>query len=258
MPLIDRVVRHLARYSQGLQLAVEHGPQAGPVTEYVCDNKPSGSGWRGQYGERWFLALPTNKGTRERTHTTKELVREILLRRRSASEKTVILDVASGTARYLRELVKELDRADDLTIVCHDRSPRQVMWGRELVSEEKLGNFTFSVGDATDDASYLTRHDPDLILAMQLFPYLHKDEEVHTVLKLAFAHLRPGGCFLCTTTVKPPTGSSFWSADAFGRKPKCRAAETMKAWMIEAGFTQVDQRYSEPNGFALIGWKQPV
>jgi len=256
MPLIDRVVRRLAHRSQGLHLTVEHGPLSGPVIEHVCDNQRQGKGWLGNRIERWFLDLDTNVGTRERIRTSRELVAEIVQRRRSAGLPTVIFDVASGTARYLRDLARQLDSTDDLTIVCHDRSPRQVMWGRELVSREHLSRFTFAVGDATDDASYLTRHDPDLILAMQLFPYLHDDADVKKVIKLAYDHLRRDGCFLCTTTVKPPSGSAFWSADAFGRRPACRSAETMKSWLAEAGFTQIDQRYSEPNGFALIGWKR--
>lgn len=255
MPSIDPVVRRLASYSQGLSLAVEHGPQAGPVVEYVVDNKPQGSGWIGRRVDRWFLNLETNTGTRARVRSTNHLVAEVLTRYRNAKRSTVIFDIASGTARYLRDLARELGPSDDVTIVCHDRNPRQVMWGRELVDRDRLRRFSFAVGDATDEASYLTRHDPDITLAIQLFPYLHDDNEVKAVIRLAHDHLRPGGTFVCTTTVKPPGGSAYWSADAFGRRPACRSAETIHTWLREAGFEQVDQRYSEPNSFALIAWR---
>ena len=255
MPLIDRVVRWLARYSEGLHLTVDNGPLSGPVTEYVVEDTPRGTGWLGRRIDRAFLNLDQNVGTRERIRTTKELVAEVLMRRRSARIPTVIFDVASGTARYLRDLARELDGSDDVTIVCHDRSPRQIMWGRARVDAEHLRRFTFAVGDATDAASYLTRHDPDVILAVQLFPYLHDDSEVKAVIKLAYDHIRSEGCLICTTTVSAGSGSPFWNADALGRRPACRAPETIKGWLREAGFTRIDQRYSEPHGFALIGWK---
>ncbi len=255
MPLIDRVVRWLARYSDGLRLTADHGPLSGPVTEYVVENHPRGTGWLGRRIDRAFLDLDLNAGTRERIRTTKELVAEVLLRRRSARMPTVVFDVASGTARYLRDLARELDSTADLTIVCHDRSPRQIMWGRARVDAEHLRHFTFAVGDATDAASYLTRHDPDVILAIQLFPYLHDDAEVKAVIKLAYDHIHREGCLICTTTVTSGSGSAFWNADALGRRPARRSPETIKSWLRDAGFTHIDQRYSEPHGFALIGWK---
>ncbi len=250
MTLSKNIARFLARYSEGLRLAMRHGPGSGRVCEYACRNQPQGTGLLGRWIDRRFLRSRAWDGLRQRVKTTKGLVAEVLARRRAAGESTMILDIAAGTARYLRELMREQGR-DDLTISAHDRDPREVVLGRELVAAEGLPNFTFAVGDATDDSSYLTSRDPDIILAVGLFAQLQDDTAVRTVMQLAFAHLSPGGCFICTTL----TGPHAQDPDAFSPSLAVRAPETIAFWLRQAGFINVDQRFSQPQGFALIGWK---
>ena len=192
MPVTENVIRLLGRYSEGLRLAAEYGPRSGMVHEYAYRNMPHGSGALGRLIDRTFLQLSTWNGLRQRVHTTKELVVEVLMRRRALGLSTMILDVASGTAPYLRELARE-NGGDDLVIVCHDRDPRQVMHGRQLVAAESLPRFTFAVGDSTDQASYLTAGDPNVILAMDIFPWFQRDDAVRTTMRLAFEHLTRGG-----------------------------------------------------------------
>src|SRR5215470_282175 len=154
MAVTENVIRLLARYSEGLRLASEHGPRSGMVFEYAYQNTPQGNGMLGRWIDRTFLQLSTWDSIRQRIHTTKDLVGEVVARRRAQGQSTMVLDVASGTGRYLREFARE-HGGDDLVIVCHDRDPRQVMHGRQLTDREELRNFTFAVGDATDEASYL-------------------------------------------------------------------------------------------------------
>jgi SAM-dependent methyltransferase len=254
MAVTGNVIRILGRYSEGLRLAAEHGPTSGLVLEYAFDNLPKGSGAVGRLIDRTFLHLGTWDSVRQRMQTTKDLVAEILTRRRSGGLPTMILDVASGTGRYLRELARERG-GDDLVIACHDRDPRQVTLGRQLIKAEALPRFTFSVGDATDHSSYLTSRDPDIVLAIDLFPLLHRDEDIRTVLRLAFEHLAPGGSFLCTTLARAMNGLAHWDTDAFRMRPALRQPEAIADWLRAAGFVHIDQRFSQPEGFALIGSK---
>jgi len=254
MPISDNVIRLLGRYSAGLRLAAEYGPSSGMVHEYAYENTPQGNGVLGRWIDRTFLGLRTWDSIRQRIQTTKELLAELVVQRRAAGKSTVILDVAAGTARYLRELARE-HGGEDLVIVCHDRDPRQVMHGRKLVADEGLQRFTFSVGDATDESSYLTSQDPDVALAIGLFPYLQRDDAVRIVMRLAFSHLKPGGCFVCSTLAKPPAGLGSWDGSAFAPRPVVRSPERVAESLRSTGFTRIDQRFSQPHGFALIGWK---
>jgi ubiquinone/menaquinone biosynthesis C-methylase UbiE len=248
------ILRFLARYSEGLRLSVEHGPVSGVLSEYAIRNEPHGTGPVGRWIDRIFLRARIWDGVRQRTATTKAIIAEILAARRAAAASTMILDVAAGTALYLRELARECG-GDDLVIACHDRNPREVMLGRQLVAAEGLQRFTFSVGDATDESSYLTSRDPDVVLAVGLFAIMHSDADVRTVMRVAFRHLSGDGFFVCTTLVKPPVGRRLADVDACTGRPAERSPETIAAWLRESGFRNIDQRFSQSQGFALIGQK---
>jgi SAM-dependent methyltransferase len=248
--LLKKIARFLARYSEGLRLTVQHGPRSGRVCEYVCNNEPQGNGVLGRLIDQAFLRSRALDGLRQRVGTIKAMVAEVVRVRRAAQQSTMILDIAAGTARYLREFARE-QGGDDLIIAAHDRDPREVVLGRELVATEGLSNFTFAVGDATDESSYLTSRDPDIILAVGLFACLQPDAAVRTVMRLSFTYLNPGGCFICTTL----NGSHTRAPGALGARPALRSPETIVAWLREAGFVRIDQRFSEPQGFAVIGWK---
>jgi len=254
MPVSDNFIRLLGRYSEGLRLAAQHGPRSAVLFEYAYENTPNGHGTVGRWIDRTFLSLWGWNGIRQRIQTTKELLTEIVAQRRTVGQTSNILDVASGTARYLRELVHE-QGSSDLTIACRDRDPRQVMYGRELVQSEHLRDFSFSVGDATDGSSYLTDIDPDIILAVGLFPYLREDVAVRRIMQLAFQHLKPGGCFICTTLKEPHGRLPHWEADALIAPPAMRSPQTIADWLASAGFIHVAQRASQPNGYTLISWK---
>ena len=244
------IARFLARYSEGLHLAVGYGLRSGRVYEYACRNEPQGSGALGRFIDRTFLRSSAWDGLRQRVKTTKALVAEVLAQRRAAQQSTMILDIASGPARYLSELARE-ECGDELIIAALDRDPREVVFGRELAAAEGLPNFTFAVGDATDHSSYLTSRDPDIILAVGVFARLQHDAAVRTVMQLSFAHLSPGGCFICTTL----TSTGVRDPDAFGARPAVRSPDTIAAWLRETGFVSIDQRFSQPQGVALIGWR---
>jgi SAM-dependent methyltransferase len=254
VPMSDNVIRLLGRYSAGLRLAAEYGPSSGVVHEYALKNTPQGSGALGRWIDRTFLGLRTWDNVRQRIQTTRGLLDALLKHRRAAGLTTCILDVAAGTGRYLRELARE-QSGDDLVIMCHDRDPRQVMHGRKLAADEGLQRITFSVGDATDESSYLTNQDPDIALAIGLFPYLHRDDAVRTVMRLIYTHLSHAGCCVCTTLTRPPAGLADWDGNPFAPRPAIRSPERIAEWLRSTGFTHIDQTFSQPNAVAVIGWK---
>ncbi|HYD48920.1 MAG TPA: class I SAM-dependent methyltransferase family protein, partial [Terriglobales bacterium] len=115
----------MARYSEGYRLAATHGPNSGIVAEYAYRNTPRGHGPFGRFLDRQFLHHGAWDAVRQRFSITKDLLRRELQRRRAAGERTTILDVASGTACYLRELLRE-EGGPDLEVVCRERDPKQV------------------------------------------------------------------------------------------------------------------------------------
>lgn len=247
-PVAENVIRLLAPYSEGCRLAAEHGPTSGVVFEYACQNTPRGSGTVGRWIDRTFLHLAAWDNLRQRVDLTRDIVAELVERRRANAQPTVILDIASGTALYLRQFARE-HGGEDIYIVCRDRDPRQVMHGRDLCRNEAV-KLAFSVGDATDQASYLNDRDPDLILATGLFPQLHRDDAVRMVLRLAFEHLTPGGYFVCTTVCDPEAQLYPWET-GFWNDPAVRSSETIAGWLRATGFVDVDERAAAADSFLI-------
>jgi SAM-dependent methyltransferase len=254
MPVTENVIRLFARYSEGCRLAAEHGPTSGVVFEYAYQNAPHGSGTVGRWIDRTFLQLSAWNNLRDRVQVTKQIVEDVVAQRRAAGQSTVILDIASGTARYLREFASEHAEAP-LYIACRDRDPRQVMHGRELSAREGLTNVIFSVGDATDQASYLTDRDADLVLATGLFPHLQRDEAVRTVMRLTFEHLTSGGTFVCTTISDPEAQLYPWET-GFWNNAAVRSSSTIEEWLRATGFVGIEQRVSAADCFLIA--RKPV
>ena len=209
------IARVLARYSEGLPPRWTTDQIRQDVRVRVSQRAAGQRRRPGRLIDRTFLAVERVERFAERIETTKALVAEVVAQRRAAQQSTMILVFASGPARYLRELARE-QGGDDLIIAAHDRDPREVVFGRELAAAEGLPNFTFAVGEATDHSSYLTSRDPDIILAVGVFARLQHDAAVRTVMQLSFAHLSPGGCFICTTL----TGAHARDPDAFAARSR--------------------------------------
>lgn len=255
MAVPQTFIRLLAPWSEGCRLAAEYGSHSGVVFEYACDNSANGRGPLGRWLDAAFLRLSGGSALRRQIEATKKLLLGLIAERRSLGLRTTILDVASGTGRALRELCRDGALAD-VTIVCHDRDPRKVMQGRELVARERLGNVTFAVGDATDPASYLVVNDPDIVVATGLFPLLQQDAAVRTVIRLAFDHLRDGGQMLCTSARGRDSVAARWDSPV---APPIvdRAEETVAGWMRDAGF--VDTRTLQvPGTDAIVVGTKPA
>jgi predicted TPR repeat methyltransferase len=113
----------------------------------------------------------------------------------------------------------------------------------------------FWVGDATDVSSYLTSHDPDIVVAVDIFPYLESDDAVHTVLRLAFDRLSPGGTLVCSTQ----TGrrSVWWASNRSVARvgPIDRPADVLATWLRATGFAAVDERRCDATDQVLVARK---
>lgn len=252
----ESVLRVLARYSEGLRLTMRHGAASGIVLEYAYENEPRGRGPIGRWIDRTFLDTSRCHAMRQRVDLIRGLVADLVARLQLRKQPVVVLDVAAGTARYLRELAREA-RGGTLKIRCVDRDPREVMLGRQLVNREGLRDFTFEVGDATDDASYLMSEDPDLVLAIDLFPYLHEDAAVRRVLHHAFRHLAGAGLFVCTgaaaSRTAPPADP--WGANGFRLAPLRRPPALLRHWLRGAGFAEPSEVPLGADDLALIAEK---
>lgn len=178
------------------------GAEAGTNYEHIYDNKAEGSFVVGKIVDRILLNLTAVQSTRQRKDDVKRSVLNECLNNAVQEKKTKVLDLASGGARYLRELKNEHNGAV-IESLCVDKNKSCVAMGRRLAFVEGVANLRFIVGDIFS-ASRLKRFSeridwkPNVVVFSGLFIYFN-DDIVKGLLQETFNLLEPGGCVIFTS-----------------------------------------------------------
>jgi len=172
------------------------GAESGENFEHIYNNKPQGAFLIGKYIDRILLNLPSVRATRERKEQIKKILRKEISINQSKGQKTRILDLASGGARYLRELKTEHENGD-VESLCIDKNMRCVNLGRSLAGREDVKNLKFLRGDIfrmghLKAISQNIDWKPNVIIASGLFIYFN-DPTVERILKETHQFLPSGG-----------------------------------------------------------------
>ena len=129
--VILRSILKLSKLGHGFIIS---GAESGENFEHIYNNKSQGTYLIGKCIDRILLNLPSVRATRARKEEIKKLLRKEISHNRSAGSKTRVLDLASGGARYLRELTVEHENGD-IESLCIDKNMRCVNLGRFRTEE---------------------------------------------------------------------------------------------------------------------------
>ncbi len=175
------------------------GAEAGTNYERIYNNKPEGAFMVGRYIDEILLKLPSVVATRERKDDIKKILSNEIANNYIAKRKTKILDLASGGARYLRELKAEHE-SGSVESLCIDKDQRCVSLGRSLSQQENIKNLRFFRADI-----FRTKHlkvisqkmhwIPNIVIASGFFIYLN-DQKVRNVLEEIYKILPNEGLLL--------------------------------------------------------------
>lgn len=193
------ILRSLLKLSKLGYGFVVSGAESGENFEYIYNNKPQGVFLIGTLIDKILLNLPSVRATRARKEEIKKILRDEMSRNRSSGLKTRVLDLASGGARYLRELKPEHETGD-IESLCIDKNMRCVNLGRSLAGRENVKNLKFVRADMfrmghLKTISQKIAWKPNVIIASGLFIYFN-DETVGRVLKEIHETLPPGGAVI--------------------------------------------------------------
>ena len=140
------VLKNLIKTSQlGYGLVVS-GADSGVNFERIYDNKPKGAYLIGRFIDKVLLNLPSAQATRVRKDEIRKFLWNEIQNNQLRDRKTKILDLASGTARYIRELREEHSKGA-VESVCVDRELSCVRLGRLLCQKEGVENLRFIKSD---------------------------------------------------------------------------------------------------------------
>ncbi|GGY44066.1 bifunctional alpha/beta hydrolase/class I SAM-dependent methyltransferase [Pseudoduganella albidiflava] len=197
-----RMLKALGPLSDGMRVGLTHGFDSGESLDYVYRNQAGGKLMFGAVMDRGYLDAVGWRGIRVR-----KVQLQHLLAQRIAAHPAVnpaqpplrILDIASGSARYVLETVKRFqDRPIEVTLC--DYAQHNVDRARALAASLQLqAKVDCRRRDAFDSASYAGEEGTyDIAVVSGLYELFSDNAMVLRSLEGVFASLRPGGHLIYT------------------------------------------------------------
>ena len=200
-----RIVKNLLKTSKLGHGFVVTGAESGVNFEHIYDNKPQGSYLIGRVVDKALLNLPAVEATRGRKEEIKNVLWNEIHNNKLENRPTHVLDLASGGARYLRELPEE-HREGSVESICVDKDIHCVRLGENLSKKEDLKNIRFFKGDIfrlgrLRGFSSRLNWTPNVVVASGLFIYFN-NEKVESMIKEIYEFLPPAGLLVFSSYEK--------------------------------------------------------
>ncbi len=171
------ILKNLLKLSKLGYGTIVTGAESGANFEHMYDNRPEGKFIVGRFIDKALLNLPSVQATRGRKEDIKRVLWNEIHNNKLMGRKTCVLDLASGGARYLRELSEE-HRNGDVESICIDKDRACVRLGENLAKKERINNIRFFRGDIfrLDHLQKMSSRipwKPNIVIASGLFIYFN-------------------------------------------------------------------------------------
>lgn len=235
--LANLFLRSIGLSSEGIKIAYKHGFDSGMIMNYIYNNVPSGRFYVGELIDRAFLNQVTCKAFRAIKGIQKNMIKDYIQERNG--KPAFVVDLASGKANYIYEVLSELDAP--VEVLLRDIDTTALKESEEVAKKLGLEEIVrFEVANALDPES-LKRINPrpSLVIEVGLYGIIHGDEQIRTHLKDLKNILDPDAVLFNVQTYNP-------QIELIARTlinqagERCvwhlRSADRVIAWAEEAGF----------------------
>lgn len=200
-----KVLKNLLKLSKLGYGTIVTGAESGVNFEHIYNNRPAGRFVIGRIIDKALLNLPSVQATRGRKEDIKRVLWNEIHNNKLMGRKTRVLDLASGGARYLRELTEE-HRNGDVESICVDKDKTCVALGENLAAQERVSNIRFFRGDIfhlehLKKMSTRILWKPNVVIASGLFIYFN-NETVEKMLREIFEFLPSEGIVIFSSYEK--------------------------------------------------------
>ena len=184
--------------SKGMELGWKRGFDSGMSLDYVYQNKAQGSSRLGRLIDSNYLNSIGWRGIRQRKVNLEAALRRAIEETQADGRRVHLLDIATGTGRYVLETMRALPDIS-ISALLRDNRPENIEIARLIANEWGLATVTAEVGDAFDRAA-LAAIDPPATIGIvsglyELFP--SNDAVVESLGGLAAA-IETGGYLIYT------------------------------------------------------------
>ena len=163
------LLNSLGRLSVGMQIGLTHGFDSGKSLDYVYKNQPQGRLVLGKILDQGYLQAVGWRGIRQRKTDLQHALID-LIEQHPKEQPLRILDIATGSGRYVLEILKRYqDR--DIQATLRDFLPQNLADAEQLAQSLALKqSVTFEVRDAFSEASYPALAEPfDIVIVSGLY-----------------------------------------------------------------------------------------
>ncbi len=251
--LLAAFLRTFGRLSYGIDTGFTYGFDSGIIMNYIYDNKARGRFGVGRVLDRMFLDQVTCRAFRSIKQIQIDMIGQYL---RERDEKpTFIVDLASGKADYIYEILKSSNRK--LKVLLCDIAESSLRESRKITDELGFGDkVRFRQGDALDTENLrCIEPKPDLLIEVGLYGIIHDDA-------LLRAHLLDVGEILCPEAILFNVQTQNPQIESIARVlqnqhgERCvwhlRSVEKIVSWAREAGFRDPEIVMDPYNIYAVV------
>lgn len=249
------LVKTIGMTSTGIRMSFEYGFTSGKMLDYIYANKASGKYGIGTLIDRMYLSHRGWEVIRERKRHLEQLLEEAIAKVPEDTEKIRMLDIASGPAQYVIEVLKR-PAGKPIQALCRDYDLRWVQEGNKKAAAAGLENLSFEQADAFDENSYTSlAQAEDIIISSGFYDWITDDSQIQKTMTMIYKTLKDGGYFLFTNQSGHVDMEMVTRIFVdFNQQPlqmTVRSAEQMNGWAQEAGF-QIVRTLSDKWGYYSV------
>jgi len=211
--------------------------------DHMYRKSPKGITFFGRLLDSVLLNLPSVKATRIKKNIITKILQNEVSNNIVLGKKTRIIDLASGPARYLVDLIDK-SNYDNIEALCLDSDKRSINYGKILAHKKPI-RYTkanvFKLG-MLKHFSEKVHWIPNIIMATGFFE-LQNDDVVKKFLEDIHKHLDGGGLILFTGQADNPSkklmkyvgktqSGGVWELHL-------RSPEMLRKWLLDIGFRDV-------------------
>lgn len=193
------LIKGIAPWSHGMQIGMRYGFDSGASLDYIYRNQASGRFLLGKAIDRLYLDAVGWRGIRLRRIQLQQALEQAILNCKQ-DNKIHILDIASGSGRYVLETVKRFQHKNIFITLC-DTQQINLNQARILALKLNLNtNIKYQLRDAFDPASYHGEEEKyHIAIASGIYELFSDNRCVLSSLKGIRSSLRPDGTFIYTS-----------------------------------------------------------
>ena len=236
----QKILRPLLSLSKLGRASILGRADSGLNFDHMYRNKPKGITPLGKFIDRVLLNLPSVKATRSRKDIIIKILQNEITNNIFLGEKTRIVDIASGPARYLAEVVNKINQ-DKIEILCIDRDRKALNFGKILGAKKPI-RYTkaniLKIGKLKNFSKKVSWR-PNIILSSGLLEYL-SDKEARNILCDIYQMLEIEGLLIFVTQKDNPSKELMRkicrTQDGRSWELVYRDASIIRRWLLDIGF----------------------